>query len=294
MHLTRQPKHLFTFALFLSCSLPMPAITVALDFAGVNGFNDAFTNVGNNQVPGEIRWNGISRVPGVAGPAGRIDMVATVASGSNYSFGAIPPRNTNGPSTNPAVPGGATLLKVEVGTDVTFDFNFYNNGSLIALTTALSFLDFDETDRTANNQGIVSETLTFLGVNSTDAGSATFESAPRFNVDTSNPMNPIFSSSEEGNASDNPTDLTNLTTEQSEKALRLNLVEATGFTVNLSVGGSTPDNDARSFFISDAITFNNPQTISFVPEPSSLLLLILSGTGLLSRRRAPTRSGRDE
>lgn len=251
------------------------AVTVALDFENAN-FQDSFTR--SNAPPGEIRWNNIARISGVTGAAGRIDLVATVASGSNYSFGVVPPRNTNGPSTGPAVPAGATLLKVEVGTDVSFDFNFFTGtGASLAVTTDVSFLDFDQTDRTSSGQGIVNEKLTFLGVNSSDSSSYTYATSNEIDIDTSNSSQPVFSSTQEGNAGDNPTDLANLSVVQQQKIVEFNLVEATGFTLNLNVGGTTPDNDARSFFIAGDTTFTIPTTTVVVPEPSSIAMLTLAG-----------------
>ena len=266
----------------LVCSLSVHAVAVTLDFEGAN-FQDSFTR--SNAPPGEIRWNNIARLSGVSGEAGRIDLVATVSSGSTYNFGTVPPRNTNGPSTNPAVPAGATLLKVEVGTNVSFDFNFFTGtGESVAVTTDISFLDFDQTDRTSSGQGIVSENLTFLGLNSSDVSTYTYATANDLSINTSNPSQPIFSSVQEGSASDNPTDLSNLSVAEQQKIVEFNLVEVTGFTLNMAVGGTTPDNDARSFFIAGDIDFTVPTTTVTIPEPSSAAIFALAAIFLSLRR----------
>ncbi|MEM1221117.1 MAG: hypothetical protein AAGH40_00015 [Verrucomicrobiota bacterium] len=174
----------------LSIPTAAHAVAIALDFERAD-FQDSFTR--NNPPPGEIRWNNILCLFGVTGPAGRIDMVATVASGSAYSFSTVPPRNTNGSITPPAVPGGAILLKVEAGTDVSFNFNsFTETGNPIALTTDISFLDFDQTD--SIGQGIADEKLNFLGINSLDQSSYTYTTTTEIGIDYSNTTQPSFSS----------------------------------------------------------------------------------------------------
>jgi len=231
-------------SLFLSTA--SDAVVLTTNLAGAN-FIDAPAALGPNGETVAFRWNGIANTG--AGAANRIDLVVSVATGSSYIQGTGP-NNTNGPSGMPSVPSGATLIKVEVGTDVTFDFNFYRgNGQTVALTTDISFLDFDQTDRTSNGQGVVTETLTFLGVTSLDQSSYTYTASNNLDIDTNNAAQPIFSSTQEGDASDNPTDLNNLSVVQQQKIVEFNLVEATGFSLNLAVGGTTPDNDARSFFI---------------------------------------------
>lgn len=261
-------------------------VTVALDFGGAN-FSDDFTNVGN-PTAGQIRWNNIARDSSrPAGAQSRIDLVVTVASGSSYTPGGGP-SNLQGNGTN-GVPLGATRLKVEVGTNVSFDFNFfYGNGDVASVTTSFAFLDFDSTTRSSDGV-TVTENLTFLGINPSDSASYTATTTNALNVDNTNPDQPIFSSTLQGGQPDNPTDLSALTTDQEDKIIQFNVVEATGFSLNLDVGGTPPASDpdsARTFFISDAITFNQTTDTTVIPEPSSSLLLGLGSLLLTRRRRA--------
>ncbi len=191
----------FLTLLFLFGSLmTAPAITVVLDIAGAN-FMDNFAT------DGEIRWNNIARDPDSSGPSARIDLVATVATGSSYTPGDGA-ANANGNANN-SIPLGSTRLKVQVGTDVTFNFNFVRGNPAetpIAITTSLAFLDFDQTFR--ESDGVtVTENIQFLGVNSSDVGSYTYASTNLIATDTNNPLGPVFSSIDDGGQADNPTTL---------------------------------------------------------------------------------------
>ncbi len=268
------------------CSMPsVSAVSVSLDFAGAN-FLDHFTDPGTNTVDGQIRWNNIARDPSKTGRAGRIDLVATVAAGSNYDFGGGPP-NLQGNGSN-GVASGATRLKLAVGTEVIFDFNFFDgNGNAVEVTTSFALFDFDETTRTGDGV-TVDEIVTFSEVSPADTGSFTYATAGLINIDTSNSVAPVFSSGVEGNQADNPTDLSNLTSEQELKTVQFDIVDSTGFTLGLEVGGTPPAADpdsARTFFIGDAIDFNLSTTTILVPEPSTMCFILMAGFTFGIRRR---------
>ncbi|MEM9080165.1 MAG: hypothetical protein AAGC74_05670 [Verrucomicrobiota bacterium] len=275
-------------------ALPITAaVTLNFDTAV---FSDSFGN--SNGDPEELRWSNIGNFNGID-----LDLVATTAAGSTYVPGSGPV-NASGPlpagGQNPGsnVPEGATRIKVQRNTDVTFDFIFVNQstGNAVVLDEfVISFWDFDLTDRTAQNQGIVDETLTFLGLGGTDTGASfTYTTGKLFDIDTSNPNQPIFRSTQAGSQSDNPSDLTNLTEEQEDKVIELTFSNAASFRVNLAVGG-TSSSDARTFFVGGDVTFDpstpittepvpDPPSIP-VPEPSVPLTLLLSSALFWRRLR---------
>lgn len=236
---------------------------------------------------GEMRWSNIASEGGTD-----YDLIMTVASGSTYSPGTGPdnqigPLPKMGPDAGTTIAEGLTRLKVQRATDVTFDFRLVQTGTSTPLDVSgfsVSFWDFDQTNRPS---GDVTESLTLLGVSSNggiSSGSFTYAVAADFNVDNSNPSQPVFSSTLEGSQSDNPDDLGNLTAAQEQKVVQLTFVNASGFTAKFAVGGAS-STDARTFFLGGDVPFSVPTVTTPIPEPSSALLLLPAGAMLMMRRR---------
>ncbi len=276
--------HIFT--ILGSLILNESKAAISLDFDG-STFTDT---IDPSDGSGQMTWGGITTLS----DGTVVDMIATVDPSSVYSPGTGPnnangPLPLNGPNQGSTVPGGATRIKVQRNTDVTFNFVFVDqNGNPITLEcTNISIYDFDET--VPNGGGAIrDETVTLLGVDSPDSSISCFTIAtdPLFEVDTSNPSQPVFTSSVEGNQGDNPDDLNNLTIEQSQKVVELNLVNTTGFTLNFAVGG-TSNNNSRTFFIGGDVNFHpDVETQKYlIPEPSTMLLTILTSLLLATRKR---------
>ncbi|MEM9478493.1 MAG: PEP-CTERM sorting domain-containing protein [Verrucomicrobiota bacterium] len=242
--------------------------------------NSVFTDTINPlDGSGEMRWAGIGTNGGTD-----IDMIAVVSAGSTYDPGNGP-QNRNGPVpplTGEDVPAGLTRIKVRRATDVNFTFSFVDQATgdpVVLPCVALSMWDFDQ-----SASGVVTESVQFLGTTG-GGGSYTYATSTNIGVDSTIPTEPVFSSTVSGDESDNPTDVSNPTAAQQEKVVLFNIVNASGFEVNLAVGGNG-GTQSRTFFLGAGVPFTIPTTTASIPEPSTSMALLLGAFFILRRSRS--------
>lgn len=222
--------------------------------------NDPSNNV-------QFRWAGIVDVDGRG-----LDLIAEVTGGDYYFAN----------SANNKVNGKFGQINLDEGTTVEFTFTLVDAGTTNAVAADSWNFAFFDIDSGGSDSGL-NTTESLAIVNPGEFANYTVTMNTELAI-TGTSVLPVFTATERGGGTDNPTDLANLTMLQEDRAILFELRDTASFSMEYAVSAGQ---SGRNFLFAGDVDFMTAvnTTAVAVPEPSSSSMLMLAGATLLGRRK---------